>query len=332
MRSSWLFVIGIALGALFLWLALRATDLAAISRAFGNANLLWSAPLLISFAATMIVKAMRWRILLRPEIALRSRQLLPAILIGYAGIALLPLQLGEVVRVYVAARNTGARVGALLGSIVLERVLDLLVVMLALALALTAGAALHSSLIPAGYTLASAVVIAFVALAILARRGDWAMRLSDRLTRNASAHFATRLRTFIDHARQGVAALGQPIILSASILLSVLMWLGIGGCVYASLAAVGLSPSPAAVSMTIVCTVLAMSLPATPGYVGTIQAAYVLALTPFGYDPSQVFAASVIYHALIYAASLLAGFFYLRHAGLSVAQLRGSVATGRPID
>lgn len=325
-------VIGIALSALFLWLALRATDLAAIGRAFADARLGWSVPLLASFAATMFVKAMRWQVLLRPNIALRARQLLPAILIGYAGVALLPLQLGEVARVMVAARNTGARVAVLLGSIILERVLDLLVVMLALALALTGGAALHSSLIPAGYALAAVVVIAFILLAILATRGEWCMQIVDRLTRKAPAHFAARLHTFIDHARQGVGALGQVSIFSASVLLSVVMWLGIGGCVYASLAAVGLSPSASAVTMTIACTVLAMSLPATPGYVGTIQAAYVLALTPFGYDASQVFAASVIYHALIYAASVMAGLLYLRRAGLSVAALRGSVAAPSKIE
>jgi uncharacterized membrane protein YbhN (UPF0104 family) len=67
--------------------------------------------------------------------------------------------------------------------------------------------------------------------------------------------------------------------------------------------------------VVLVVTALAIALPNTPGFVGTLQAAFVLGLSPFGVSPDVAFAASVFY--------LVGGWVPTTLVGLGCAALLG---------
>jgi hypothetical protein len=76
-------------------------------------------------------------------------------------------------------------------------------------------------------------------------------------------------------------------------------------------------------------TIISMTLPAGPGYVGTLQLAYALALVPFAVERSDALAASVFYLVMLWAPLVALGLVLLHRAGLRVGELAG--AANKPL-
>jgi uncharacterized membrane protein YbhN (UPF0104 family) len=97
--SNWLkFGVALPIRLLFAWLFVRGLDLDEVADSLRSANYAWVAPALALFAVSVAFRAARWRYFLLPTNDLTWRQLLPSVLIGYAGNNLLPLRAGELVR------------------------------------------------------------------------------------------------------------------------------------------------------------------------------------------------------------------------------------------
>src|SRR4051794_20416297 len=84
------FGVALAISVLFAGLFLRGLDLDQVWQSLRHANYLYVAPALALFGVSVCVRAERWRYFLLPANDLSWRQLLPSVLIGYAGNNLLP--------------------------------------------------------------------------------------------------------------------------------------------------------------------------------------------------------------------------------------------------
>src|SRR5699024_9317383 len=90
--------LGIAISAFFLILAFRGQDFGEIRDSLRETNLWWALPALALYFAGVYLRAVRWRILLRPLVPrATSRQLFPVVVIGFMANNLLPLRAGEIV-------------------------------------------------------------------------------------------------------------------------------------------------------------------------------------------------------------------------------------------
>ena len=110
-----------------------------------------------------------------------------------------------------------------------------------------------------------------------------------------------------------------------SVVLSLLQWVLVGLAIYAALRSVGVPIDMAAVVVTLAATVLAVSLPAAPGFFGTIQLAFVLALGPYGVSESDALAGSVIFHIVSYFYVMISGVIALQQLNMKFADLRPGV-------
>jgi glycosyltransferase 2 family protein len=127
--------IGLPISALFLWLALRGADLEEAVRLIRGAD-----PLLVGLAAVVLMfgiwlRAVRWRILLKPLGPTTLTQSFSALTIGYLANNALPARLGEIVRVVILHRDAGIPRAGSLGTILVERLFDVLTLLLLLGVA-----------------------------------------------------------------------------------------------------------------------------------------------------------------------------------------------------
>ncbi len=83
--------------------------------------------------------------------------------------------------------------------------------------------------------------------------------------------------------------------------------------------------------MLLALNIAAITLPSAPGFFGTIQLCFVLALKPYGIDASDAFAASVFYHVLEYVAVTSTGLYYLKGIGHDLSQLRKDASLGTDV-
>jgi uncharacterized protein (TIRG00374 family) len=327
-------LLGIAVSLLFLWLALRTADLGEIIDAAARTRLPLALPFLAAVLLFYWTKTVRWRALLAPMKSLAPRDLIAPVMIGYAGSIVLPMQLGELVRVLVAQRTFQLRASTLLGSVALERMFDLLTIALFMTAAL-----LFARHMPPELALADEIIapIAMAGLALALAFIRWTDKFIAGAAR-ATAFLPARVCHFLldqlAAAAGGMESLNSPRRIAYIGALSVVQWGFMWTCSYLSLLAVGIHATAGLTTLVLGFTTISISLPTSPGYVGSIQFAYYLALVPFGVSPSDAFAASVFFHVLTNGTVIVAGLYYARHTGFSLRKLsrevRHPVPTQRP--
>jgi uncharacterized protein (TIRG00374 family) len=122
--KNWKFWLGVAVSALFLWLALRGLGLEEIGAALADANLWWLLPGIGVYFVGVWARAWRWHYLLGPVKAIPTRTMFPIVAIGYMGNNIYPARAGEVLRAVVLKRREGVPVSASLATIIIERIFD----------------------------------------------------------------------------------------------------------------------------------------------------------------------------------------------------------------
>jgi uncharacterized protein (TIRG00374 family) len=288
-------ILVVAVTALLLVYALWKVDLEALGEVLAGADYRFVAPFLVILTVFFWIKAWRWAVILEPLGHYSVRQAAPAMMIGFAANNVLPAHLGEIVRSLWFARRYQQRVSAVLVSQVLERILDVMAILLLYLLAVpwieSPPQAIQLSVwLVSGVATAMAVVI-------------YAMRASPQrvfrcwrtLSGKLPASIQSRGEAFLSDVLRALSSVGSPARLALLIANSLLQWSLMGVCVWMSMAAVGVSVGPAITTIVLTATVVAVTLPNAPGYVGALQAAFVFALQPFGVSSESAFAASVFY-------------------------------------
>lgn len=315
---------GVALSALFLWLALREVDAAALAASLASARWWVVAPFLLCLFAYYWVKTLRWVALLRPIVHTSPRTMFVPVMIGYAAGAVMPMQLGELVRGWLGARRLGIRLAAAFMSIALERVLDLVSILLLVAVTMAFLAEVSPVVSTAARLLAAVALGALGVLLLLVFRTQACIRFATRACALLPEPVARRVLEQLDAGVGGLAALRDPRLLAVAAMTSLLQWTFMFACVWLSLFALDVSVGPAAAMLALVFMVIGTSLPNSPGYVGSIQLAFTLALAPFGVEASTAVAASLFFHLLAYLSVVLTGLALLPVMGVHISDLRAA--------
>lgn len=326
-RSRALLILGLLFSALFLWLALRSIDIRLLGDALGRARLAWSWPFLGALIAFCWMKAARWAVLLEPVAPTTALHMLPSVVIGYAATTLMPMQLGEVARAYVAARTLGIRLLSALTTIALERILDVFALLVMLGIVLLLGTDVGQGLRHAGLWMLLAGLGAFGLLCAYTFHPELFNGWIRPATRWLPGKIQEGLAGQLSAIAQGVGILKRPARYLSVVLASALQWFFMLCCAAVSLRALGLDLPPTAPLLVLATTALGMALPSGPGYVGTIQLAFWLALAPFGVSREDAVAASIFYHSLLCGPLLLWGVFYLIKMRIGLRDLRQQSAT-----
>ncbi len=110
-----------------LWLAFRRIDLADLWRQVRSADYLWVVVGLLLGVVSLMVRSLRWRLMLQTEARARIGYVgtFYALMVGYFANLLIP-RAGEVVRCAEVARHEQTRFDVALGTVVAERLSDVL--------------------------------------------------------------------------------------------------------------------------------------------------------------------------------------------------------------
>ncbi|MBH63966.1 MAG: TIGR00374 family protein [Alphaproteobacteria bacterium] len=313
MRAFFQSVLGLAFGGFFLWLALRMVGSDELLQAVSVVQLHWIGVALCIFAVDMALRVKRWQFLLSDTVKLSNGQVAKALIIGYMVNNLLPARLGEIYRADFVKRHYGGSRSSVLGTIVVERLLDGFAVVLSLSLGLLVlyvsrgidSPVLTTLAIVAalGCTAAFGAVFWFHKLNWLFRQIPWSW-LTSRLEDFSLALQALKMPGF-----------HYPIILTGLIYMleALVLW--------AALTAAGIDVGLAGVLIVLGTAVLSTLLPTAPGYVGSLQIAYIFALAPFGYEAPQAFIAATISQVFLAGSLIVTGLlimFYMNVKRLAV--------------
>ncbi len=301
--------LGIGISAVALALVVRSVDLGAAWEALRRADARWLLLLLAFVATDVLLRAIRWRVLLGPVADVPLRSTLASLLVGYLANNVLPARLGEIVRSHDLGRRTGISRSTILGTIVVERVVDTLVVVAIAAVAILVlsvrGIVASAVMVGAAVT---ALLVVGIAVGIAAHRLPGAERVVAVIARRPRVHGA------LVRLRAGLSIASHLPTMATAVVLSVGSWSCTVLAFAAAAQAVGVEPTIGQAALLAAGTNLATAIPAAPGYVGTFELAAVTIAASVGMQRETALAFAVLVHA----AALL-----LTSTGAAVAFLAG---------
>ena len=303
---SLLLWLGLAVSAVFLYLAVRGVDWAEVRAALGASNYWWLAPALVALAAGVAVRALRWQFLFTRATRPTFRAALDALLVGIFVNTILPARAGEAARIVVLNQQQQTSRVEALGTVVLERALDILCLLLLL-FAVAPWLPPVSWLEPAA-ALAGALAVILGALAlVLARYGDRPIRAALRPLARFRIVGEKRLELAGANLARGFVALRDWRLLIGGIALTMLSWLCLGLSMWFVLVAFDLGLSPLAGVLVAIAVNIGMILPSSPAAVGVFEAAVLVALDAYGVPKEQALSCALVAHALNVVPFLVAG-------------------------
>ena len=317
-RRALLLVLGAALGALFLYVAVRSLDWSAFAAEIGHAHLGQVALGGLCLLTYYGVKAERWKHLIAPFARANGRALQPAVLAGLAGNYVFP-HFGEVARAVLAGRQLDVPPSALLGSIAIERFFDFLALLVIVLVVLLPLGGVDDEIRAASFAVAGLCAVLLAGVVLFVFRTEACIGLAQRMLAPFSARLAAMAAYHLRQVRVGLGAIGAPALFAKIFCWSVVLWIAILGCIVFSLRALDAPITVAGAVSVLLLNVIGLTLPAAPGHVGTVQLAFIAGLAPFGIEHEEAFAASVIYNVLMVVPTVILGLPGLRRAG---AELR----------
>jgi len=283
---------GILVSALFVYLAVRKTDFSESVRILSTIQFGWLSVATLVYLSAFPVRALRWRQILRDQMALSLREVAVPVLVGHMANNVLPARTGEIYRAHFLGRRTRMSRSGVVGSIVVERTFDgLMLVSLILLLFVLfpewhflGHAALTTGLV----FLALAACIVFYGHAVEGthRAVDKVLGvLPQKLGGFTSRHF----KSFLQGIR-GVSTVGGCLEAAACTLL---IWALEISAVALVVTSFGVTLPLSGYLLVYALAALGTTLPSGPAYIGPYQYAFVLALGFFAITRETALAISV---------------------------------------
>lgn len=327
-KQRLLVIVGIAISALFLWLAFQGLNPAAVWSYIQEANL----PLLIFaalwFFVSVAVMGLRWQFLLRSIRFVPLRPLTELVCIGYTGNNVYPLRAGEVLRIYLLQRNHGISFTRGMVTAVAERLFDGLVMLTFVFVALALLDDADPTLRAIALTTAPIFLIGLGVFFFLAAKPDILRRIVERVTRILPGKLREIVMRLSDEVLEGLEGFRTPADLIGTIIASYATWVLEASVYWIVAIAFNMQLDFAATLLVVGVVNLAGLIPASPGQVGVFEFFTILVLTSVGVAEAQASAYALVVHLVVWLPVTVLGFILLARQGLTF----NSVAHARELE
>lgn len=278
-------LLGTVIGVAFLWVVMQWADAGEAMRLLRDVDVVWLAIGLLAYACALMIRSVRWHLLMIEEQRPSLRGTATALVVGYAVNNVLPARLGELFRADFCGRAFNLSRTMAMGSIILERLLDGVVVIACLAAGL---ALLHppqdANAVEAWRALSLGAPLVLLPVVIVVLIGTGRLRLPgrsfhwihERTRRLESSLKVMQTRTFW----KGAA-------------LSIPVWIFDGTAIWAVVRGVGFTLDVPAMLFLLGVASLSTLVPSAPAYMGTYHAAYAMLFAIVGFGSTAGVAAAV---------------------------------------
>lgn len=320
-RRPWAFPVSILLAGFFLYYAVRGVQWAAVGTAIAGAR--WQYVVIAAgfTCFALLLRALRWRILLNAEGAFDVRTVFCANMAGYLGNSFLPARAGEVVRSVLISSQSRLTRTYVLTTALSERVMDVIALVLAGSLAILSVSPKPHWLGTASWTMTAMAAAGAITMALLPRMSPLVRRVLVRLP--LPRDLGAWLARLVEQIVLGLGAFHDPGRFTKFVLLTCAVWLSDACGTIVGGAALGLHISMPAAMLVLAGLGFGAALPAAPGSIGIYQFAMVSTLGLFGIGRDEALAFALVSQVMGYVVTLALGL-------PSLYALQGSALTRSP--
>lgn len=332
--KRWQFWLGMAISAIFLWLALRGLQLGEVWSALQGARYWWLLPGIAVYFVGVWARAWRWHYLLRPMKDISTREMFPIVAIGYMGNNIYPARAGELLRAYVLRQREDIPISASLATILVERALDGVVMLAFVFLNLAEVASLDVASGFAGSIRALAIigaavflgaVLVFILMAVFPRQALAVVAWFNN--RVVPERFRESVINIAERFLDGLASLRSPLDVGMVLLTSFVIWLLETGKYWFVMHAFPFEVSFFTLMLMNGIVNLATTIPSAPGYIGTFDGPGIAVLVAYGVSRATAAGYTLVLHAALWLPITALGAYYMLKRDVSWQRVRDEMAT-----
>lgn len=329
--KRWQFWLGVLIGLVCIVLALsQIEDWNQFGRAFIEARYIYFIPVIAIYFFIMFMRSVRWQYIMNQGGSVGLRNTWISILVCYMGNNVFPLRAGELMRVFlIAKQEPSMSYSSALATVVVERLFDFLITLLFLATVLITvpfpeeyrelETTVHTFGI--GTLVGGAVIFAF--LAVLYARTEPVLSLMERVLFIIPKDWTDKIIAAARKFASGLVIMGRPRALLTVMGIGLALWLVNLTPVWLSAMAFGVKLSFTGCLFLMVVGAAAASIPGPPGFFGIFhyfnQQALIFLMD---LDPETALSIAIVIHACYYFPMIAAGAFAAWREGYSLTQLK----------
>ncbi|HPQ70264.1 MAG TPA: lysylphosphatidylglycerol synthase transmembrane domain-containing protein [bacterium] len=343
------FYLGLFVSAFFLFIAffkvsfspLAVTakiDFSQMGQAIVTANPLYLVVIMAQVLGMLFIRGHRWTLFLKPIKKTNWISLGWSTCIGFAVNNLLPARLGEVARSISAGRKEGIGFGAVFGSVVVERIYDTLSILVLFVLSLFVwefsgpmeklaaatksefGVEISQQSIALNLSILVGLILA--AIIFLKWKTEFSLRVARLFLTPLPVAWRDKIVNGLRNFINGLTQTKNPLEAAWVVVLSASIWVISALTVWLGLAACHVDASMTDAIFVLMTMVVAVSVPASPGYIGTYHylcATGIVLSTDSTWD--QAMGTAIVIHLSNYLPQTLAGLYALAREGLSLREI-----------
>ncbi|MCD4671658.1 MAG: flippase-like domain-containing protein [Anaerolineaceae bacterium] len=323
LKKYWKFLLGVAISAFFIFLALSGQHLGEVWRTTRSARFVWLIPGVAVYFLGVWMRAWRWQYLLRPLKNIPTRTMFPVVCIGYMGNNIYPARAGEVLRAVVLKRREDVPISASLATVIVERIFDGVVMLGFVFLNLPFLASQISDSTTVGWIQSLAlwggaafaiILLVFLLAAMYPHIAE--RRINFFVDRLLPARWRDKIYPIVTRFLSGLESLRSPRDALMVFFSSVIIWL-LETCTYwFVMHAFDFNVSFFALMLMNGIVNLATTIPAAPGYVGTFDLPFITLLKAYNVPAEMAASYTLLLHATLWLPITLLGAFYFAREGL----------------
>jgi len=305
-----------------LYIAFRGIEWSNFLRELRSVDLLWYTGGMLGMIVVLFIRAARWRIFLLPMGKFPVYKLYKGTIAGFFTNYVLPFRMGEVVRAYVTGKFLDKKGTLLFPSIIIERFTDgvtffffVVVFSVFVELPLT-----DEQLLLVRILLIALLAVFAVTIFVYYRLRH---RISVFLDKKKG-----RVANFFEDLHHGMLALFNIRHPFRILFYSFFLWFVTGLTYWAGIRALHLDLGFIEGFILMVTAMIAIAIPAAPGFVGTFHAAMVYALILLGIDKSTAASYAFLQHLIGLIPICTIGFFHFMEAHVRIKDLQKMPVSG----
>jgi len=314
-------IVGMILGLSLLYVSVKDMSFDAVMHDFSRMHYVYLVPALLLSMMTLLLRSLRWGYIIAPFQLVPQRQLFPITCIGFMAIALMPLRTGELMRPYLLATKTETPLSSAVATIFVERVLDAFV-MIGMMLLVILFADFPPLVIRSGYVLFTMFLIMTTSVCLLYFKSALFMKLVLSVTRRFPERIKAMIQKSLSSFIAGFSVIANPLSLLNAFLLSVCIWFLSGILIFSLFSFSNVHLPVVAAFAVLVITVIGISLPAAPGFIGNFQFGCIFALSLFHIEKSEALSFSLIYYVMGIGVNIAAGLLFLPFYTISIREMK----------
>ncbi len=269
------------------------------------------------FLAVLIIllKSLRYALLLNPIKEITQKKLLPIVTIGLLAIIIVPLRMGEFVRPYLISRKEDIPFTSATTAVFIERLFEIAFLLCLIFYSLNIMQSASWIVKPALTILIIFSLILFILILFIGGKKTIKNKIKLLIK---SEMFFERISNIYDNIHKAFYIFKYPGIIVKCTIYSIVIWALSAFSIYLILSALKISLPFSASILIMVITIIGISIPGAPGFVGNYQFANMMALSLYNINPDKAMLFSIIYYLTNIGTDIILGIIIMPFVQISI--------------